>query len=73
MQYPKSKSNVFNKRSRKKCRSIIRKWFTALFPTVNSTLKIDDNNKCYLCRRQNINTGTYVAPTVFNLRNCGVN
>ena len=38
IQKPNSKSNVFNRRSRKKWRSIILKLFTGFSPTTNSTL-----------------------------------
>lgn len=39
IQYPNWKSNVFNRRSRKKWRSIMRKFLTGFVPTVNSTLR----------------------------------
>lgn len=68
MQNPNSKSKVFNSFSLKKCFSIIRNLFTGWEPTVNSTLK-----QIMLVNSAETLKVTYVAPTVFSFKNCGVN
>lgn len=57
IQYPNSKSKVLRSLSRKKCRSIIRKWLTGLLPTVNSTLDLKKNknrNQFYTRKRTQV-------------------